>query len=306
MSLIGYAIGAIQQRLSIFPCNPAGTVCPESGDVIDKQPHLLYPGTNKPYKVRWPEEVTSDLDRVIEMWTWSPLANPAVAARQSGLLILDCDIAKAEYQLRGTAYEDLHEKLGPWVDGHDVLRAVCERHGGDWEELNATYRVTTGSMGLHLYFSWPPGVRASQASIVKGSLDVRGNGGQHGGYVLGAGSVTSKGRYVAENATPIAPAPRWLVELCREKPPPPKPLFAQPRKTGGISGLVETVRNAEDGNLNNATLWAARAACGDSIPIDEAIEALANAYASANGRGGYRQGEATVRSGYRLQERKGT
>jgi hypothetical protein len=304
MNLIAYAVAAVQQGHWIFPCNSAGTTCPESGDVIDKQPHLLRP--DRPYKVRWGEEATNSLDRAIEIWSWSPSANIGLACKPSGLLVVDCDTAKAEYQLRGTRYESLHEKLGPMVDGHDVLKAVCEEHGGDWDELNDTYRVCTGSMGLHLAFSWPPGVRASQASIVKGSLDIRGNGGDRGGYVLAAGSVTSKGRYIAENATPVAPAPRWLVELVREKPQPPKPLFAQPRKTGGISGLVETVRNAEDGNLNNATLWAARAACGDGIPIDEAIEALANAYASANGRGGYRQGEATVRSGYRLQERKGT
>lgn len=292
-NLIAYAVGAIQQNFEIFPVEPD-----------EKTPHKLTPG--KPYTIRWSEEVTNDLNRVIEMWSWSPSANIGVACKQSGLLVVDCDIAKGPDQLKDTAYADLHEKLGPLVDGHDVLRAVCERHGGDWDELNDTYTVGTRNFGAHLYYTWPPGVRASQASLVKGVLDIRCNGGEHGGYVLGAGSVVGGRPYIAENATPVAPAPRWLVELVREKPQPPKPLFAQPRKTGGISGLVETVRNAEDGNLNNATLWAARAACGDGIPIDEAIEALANAYASANGRGGYRQGEATVRSGYRLQERKGT
>lgn len=303
-NLIAYAVAAVQQAFHIFPCNEAGTRCPESGAVIDKQPHLLTP--SKPYKVKWGEEATNDLDRVIEVWSWSPAANIGVACGPSGLLVVDCDIAKTPGQLKGTQYEELHETLGNLVDGHDVLRAVCERHGGDWDELNDTYRVCTGSMGLHLYYRWPDGVKASQASLVKGVLDIRCNGGERGGYVLGAGSITSKGAYIAENAAPVRPAPWWLVELCREKPQPPKPLFAQPRKTGGISGLVDTVLRAEDGNLNNATLWSARAACSDGIPIDEAIEALANAYASANGRGGYRQGEATVRSGYRLQGRKGT
>ncbi|MFJ4828457.1 bifunctional DNA primase/polymerase [Streptomyces sp. NPDC088747] len=302
MNLIGYALGAQQRGFHIFPCNEAGTRCPQSGDIIDKQPHLLTPV--KPYKIRWGEEATNDLDRVIKVWSWSPAANIGVACKPSGLLVVDCDIAKTPGQLKGTAYAELHDTLGPMADGHDVLKAVCERHGGDWEELNDTYRVCTGSMGLHLYFAWPDGVRASQASLVKGVLDIRCNGGERGGYVLGAGSITSKGSYIAENASPIRPAPRWLVELCREPAAPPKPLFAQPRRTGGISGLVDTVLTAPDGNLSNALYWAARAACSDGIPVDDAIDQLGGAYVTANGRGGHRQAESSVRSAYRNQQRK--
>lgn len=290
-NLIAYAVAAIQQGFSIFPVEPG-----------EKTPHKLTPG--KPYTIRWSEETTRDLDRVIELWSWSPAANIGVACGPSGLLVIDCDIAKAPDQLKGTAYENLHEKLGPLVDGHDVLRAVCERHDGNWDELNDTYRVATRNLGLHLYYTWPPGVRASQASLVKGVLDIRCNGGEHGGYVLGAGSVVGGRPYIAENATPVASAPRWLVELCREKPPPPKPLFAQPRKTGGISGLVDTVVTAPDGNLSNALYWAARSACSDGIPVDDAIDQLGAAYVTANGRGGHRQAEASVRSAYRNQQRK--
>lgn len=291
MNLIAYAVAAIQQGFEIFPVEPD-----------EKTPHKLTPG--KPYTIRWSEETTRDLNRVIEIWTWSPSANIGVACKPSRLLVVDCDVAKAPDQLKDTAYAELHETLGPMVDGHDVLKAVCERHGGDWEELNDTYRVCTRNMGLHLYYAWPAGVQASQASLVKGVLDIRCNGGERGGYVLGAGSIVGGRPYVAENATPVRPAPRWLIELCREQPRPPKPLFAQPRRTGGISGLVDTVATAPDGDLNSALFWAARAACSDGIPIDDAIDQLGGAYVTANGRGGHRQAEASIKSAYRNQQRK--
>lgn len=290
-NLIGYAISALQQGFTIFPVQPN-----------EKTPHRLFP--DKPYTIRWSEETTRSLDQVIKIWSWSPSANIGIACKPSGLLVVDCDVAKTPGQLKDTAYVELHEKLGPLVDGHDVLREVCSRHGGDWDELNDTYRVCTRNYGLHLYFRWPAGVQASQASLVKGVLDIRCNGGERGGYVLGAGSIVGSGTYTAENAAPIREAPRWLVELCREQPPPPKPLFAQPRRTGGISGLVDTVATAPDGNLSNALFWAARAACSDGIPIDDAIDQLGAAYVAAHGRGGHRQAEASVRSAYRNQQRK--
>ncbi|WP_190329520.1 bifunctional DNA primase/polymerase [Streptomyces venezuelae] len=299
MNLIAHAVAAWQRGFTIFPCNPAGTVCPQSGDIIDKQPHLVQPG--KPYKIRWGEWATRDLDRIIAAWTASPVANPAIACGPSGLLVVDCDVAKGEYALKGTPFESLHDRLGPLVDGHDALREICKRCGGDFGELNDTFAVTTGSMGLHLYFRWPTGLRASQASPVKGLVDVRGNGGQRGGYVLAAGSVTTKGPYVAENGLPVRDAPPWLVELCREKPAPPRPLFAQPRRGGSIGGLVDTVRDAAPGNRSNALYWAARSACSDGIPIEDAVDQLGAAY---SGDGGQRQAEATVRSAYRNQQRK--
>ncbi|MER5538822.1 bifunctional DNA primase/polymerase [Streptomyces mirabilis] len=175
---------------------------------------------DKPYKIRWSEEVTHDLNPVM-IWSWSPAANIGVACGPSGILVVHCDVAKGPDHLKDTPYAELHKRLGPLVDGHDVVRAVCERHGGDWDELNDTYRVTTRNLGLHLYYAWPQGVKASQARLVKGVLDIRCNGGEHGGYVLGADSVVGGRPYVAENASPVRPAPRWLIELCREQLPPP-------------------------------------------------------------------------------------
>lgn len=163
-------------------------------------------------------------------------------------------------------------------------------------------------MGCHYYYRWPSGIRASQASIIKGIVDVRGNGGTHGGYVLGAASVTGKGSYVAENKLPVAECPPALVELCtdgaRTLLSPAVSEYVRPAGSGGIAGLETAVLTAPDGNRNNVLLWASRAACADGIPEADAVQTLGNAYVTNSGDGGYRQAESTIRSAYRLQAAK--
>lgn len=301
MASLADAARAVSAGLWIFPVNPVGTVCPETGKNIEKMSHLIRPG--KPYKLKWGEAATNDLGRVVQWWTWSPSANIGVACKQSRLLVIDCDLPKKEYQLKGTSWEYLHEKLGPLVDGADVLREMCERFGDSYDRLLQTYRVCTGSMGLHVYLRWPEGVHASQASPVPGLVDVRGNGGMQGGYVLGAGSETSKGLYVEENQLPIADAPDWLVELCRERPKAAKvkPLFAQ-AGGGGYSGLRDAVRLAQEGNRNNCLLWAARSMCEDGATEEEAYDLLVPAGMEAGQT--ERECRDTIRSAYRLQGSK--
>lgn len=298
MSNLPAALKALSQGFTIFPVEPG-----------EKTPHRLYPHRPKedaPWTIKWSEVATSDINKVVEWWTWSPEANVGVAAKPSGILVVDCDMPKHEYQLKGTPYAYLHERWGPLVDGTDVLRAVCERYGGDWDALYNTYRVCTTRMGLHLYFWWPDLIEASQASIVKGILDIRCNGGDKGGYVLGAGSWTSAGSYVEENNLPLAIAPPWLVELCREKPRLAQPrdaaMFRQPG-SASYGGLVSAVRFAQEGNRNAVCLWAARSMCEDGATEEEAMELLVPAAMEA---GLYeRDIRATIRSAYRLQQRKG-
>ncbi len=293
MSNLPYAARAVQRGWFVFPVQPG-----------EKTPHRIRP--DAPYTIRWGEAATNDLKKVVEWWTYSPKANIGIACGPSGLVVLDADLPKTNSELTDTSWEFLYEELGPLVDGADVLRAMCTRFGDDYARLERTYRVCTSSLGLHLYFRWPDGVQASQASPVPGLVDVRGNGGQYGGYVLGEGSENAKGSYVAENDLPIADAPAWLVELCREKPKPArvKPHFSTASGQGGYSGLVDTVRHAADGNLNNSLLWAARSMCEDGATEEECVDLLAPVYVECDGRGGERQAMSTIRSAYRLQSGK--
>lgn len=299
MASLADAAKAVSRGFAIFPCNPVGAVCPETGQNIEKMSHLIVPG--RPYKMRWGEAATSDLGKVIQWWQHSPNANIGIACKQSGLMVVDCDMPKKAYQLKGTNWEYLHEKLGPLVDGADVLREMCGRFGDDYSRLERTYRVCTASMGLHLYFRWPEGVQASQASPVPGLVDVRCNGGNQGGYVLGAGSETHKGLYVEENQLPIADAPTWLIELCREQPKPAKvkPLFSSGVTGGNYGGLVDTVRLAQEGNRNNALLWAARSMCEDGATQEECEDLLIPAAQECGQT--EREARDTIRSAYRLQ-----
>lgn len=301
MASLADAARAVSRGFHVFPCNPVGTVCPETGKNIEKMSHLLRPG--KPYKLKWGEAATNDLRRVTEWWRFSPNANLGIACKPSGIIVVDCDMPKREYQLNGTPWEFMHDKLGPLVDGADVLREMCHRFGDSYERFERTYRVCTASMGLHLYFRWPEGVQASQASPVPGLVDVRCNGGNQGGYVLAAGSETSKGIYVPENDLPLAPVPAWFIELVREKPKPAKvkPHFQQPAHIH-YGGLVDSVRLAQEGNRNNCLLWAARSMCDDGATEDEAYDLLVPA-AVESGQG-EKESRDTIRSAYRLQGSK--
>lgn len=287
MSLLGYAARALAMGMWIFPVNPCGTEDPENpGEYIDKWPHLIRPG--RPWKIKWGEAATNDMNKVIQWWQYSPEANIGVAVRQSGLLVVDCDKAKD-----GTA-----------EDGVDQYMEICAKYGMDPAQVCDTYTVRTGSGGTHFYYRWPDGVQASQAGLAP-LVDVRSNGGTRGGYVLAAGSVTTKGAYTVDYDAPILDCPPVLVELCRDKPKPkpPKAMFSQPGHAG-YSGLVESVRLAQEGNRNNCLLWAARSMCEDGAPEEQCIDLLVPAAMECGLDGGERQALATIRSAYRLQGSK--
>lgn len=303
MSLLPAALQALAQGFHIFPVEPG-----------EKTPIRVYqdrPKDSAPWTIKWSEVASNDINKVVEWWTYAPRANIGVACKPSGLFVVDCDRPKVDGLLDGTPWAYLHDLLGPRVDGETLFDQVCERYGGGPEavaEAFATFQVATGSGGRHFYYRWPAHVPASQDSLVKGLLDVRNNGGDKGGYVLGAGSVTDKGAYVADGHIPaygVADAPAWLVALGQYREPyrPPRPPYQQPRSMA-FHGLVATVRQAVDGNLNNAMFWAARSACQDGLTEEECTNLLAPVYVELGGNGGHRQAEATVRSAYRNQQRK--
>lgn len=283
------ALAAQQRGLHIFPVARR-----------DKVPHRA--------AGQWGLTATNDINSIIYFWTKvDPEANIGIACKPSQLLVVDLDIPKEDFKLRGTEWEYLHQAYGPRVSGEDLLDEMAYKLGVDHPDDLATYTVRTGSGGLHLYFWWPEQwPKISQASPVKGVIDVRGNGGQFGGYVLGAGSITS-GQY--EETPPVNAvklAPDWIRKLVAEKPQQPKsPRMMGLRQPGAISfsGLVESVRNAGEGNRNNALVWAARTMCEEGATVEEAVKTLGEAARDA-GLGDF-EVERTIQSAYRTQQYKG-
>ena len=289
MTMLQHALKAQARGLHIFPV-AAG----------DKVPHRL--------AGKWGETATNDAGRIAQFWTQvDPAANIGVACKPSELLVIDLDVAKEDWNLRDTEWSYLHDAYGPRVNGTDLWDEMIYKLDRDNPANWGTYSVRTGSGGTHLYYQWPEHWgQQSQASPVKGVVDVRGNGGQWGGYVLAEGSRTAAGPYepLPTLRGPVL-APEWIRQLVT-----PKPKIQTPRRVSGIqqpaavswSGLVDSVRNAGEGNRNNALLWAARAMCSDGATEDEAQRVLGDAATDAGLP--YFEIERTIESAYRIQRQK--
>lgn len=261
----------------------------------------------------WGVGATNDINRIVYFWTRiDPRANIGVACKNSQLLVVDLDQAKEDYKLRGTEWEYLHSAYGARVDGEAVFDEMAFKLCGEGEATDdylTTYSVRTRSGGLHLYYRWPQNwPRISQASPVKGIVDVRGNGGQYGGYVLAAGSQVDGQSYteiLRVDDTGINLPPQWIRMLVAEKPQQPrvqKPKGLMQPGALSWSGLVDSVANAGEGNRNNALLWAARAMYTDRAPEAEALEVLGAAARQA-GLGDF-EIQRTIQSAYRIQQQK--
>lgn len=274
-NLMGWALRAIRRGFYVFPVEPQG-----------KTPGRLYPNRpqkDAPWTVKWSEVATNSVAQVVQWWNSCPEYNIGIACKPSGLLVVDCDVKN------GDGMEE-------WAD-------LCLKHEGDnayrlWD----TYTVNTGSGGAHFYYKWQPGVQASQSGLST-NVDIRSNGGQKGGYVLGAGSVTALGSYEPDNDGPILHAPFWLVEECREKPH-TKPVRSGIEQPAALSfaGLQTAVQTAVEGNRNAMLFYAARAMHSDGADYSTALELLIPA-ALDNGLT-EREATDTIRSGYRLQRLK--
>jgi hypothetical protein len=286
--MLAAALDALNRGFSIFPVARGAKV-----------PH--------PAAGQWGETATNDPNRIVQFWTRNdPHANVGVACKPSQLLVVDLDQAKADWNLRGTEWAHLHAAWGERVSGEDLFDEMRFQLDDENSDPYDTFVVQTGSGGVHVYYQWPAHwPRISQASPVKGVVDVRGNGGQWGGYVLGAGSVTDAGAYHVINDQPLSLPPTWIRRLVVEKPQQPK--IHRPKglmQPGSISnsGLVDTVRNAGEGNRNNALVWAARTMCEEGVKEADAMQVLVPAAEHAGL--GYREIERTIQSAYRTQQHK--
>lgn len=295
MTMLTAALAAQARGFHIFPVA-----------VGQKVPHRL--------AGQWGETATSDLGRIVYFWTQvDPQANVGIACKPSRLLVVDLDQAKEDWNLLKTEWAYVHQAYGPQVSGealidemHFKLADGSDERDGEYAE---TYSVRTGSGGLHLYYRWPEHwPRISQASPVKGVVDVRGNGGQYGGYVLAEGARTASGEYAQAGeytGAQIDLPPNWIRKLVAEKAATPRIQRPQGiRQPGAVSwsGLVASVQNAGEGNRNNILVWSARTMCEEGAQESECLNVLGPAAESA-GLGSL-EIERTIQSAYRTQRYK--
>lgn len=286
MTMLNAALAAQARGFHIFPVARGAKV-----------PH--------PAAGEWGKTATNDRNQIEYFWTRvDPQANIGVACKPSQLLVVDLDVPKDPWKLKGTEWEYLHAGYGPYVSGEQVWDEIEFKYGA----APGTYSVMTPSGGIHHYFWWPAALGPmSQASPVKGVIDVRGNGGQYGGYVLAEGSQVGNSAYLPPygDGVPIAFAPDWLVEMVRQKPQ--QPAVRRPKglmQPGAISwsGLVDSVRYAGQGNRNNALTWAVRTMTEEGADLEEIRRTLGPPAAEA-GLGDL-EIERTIESAHRTQLHK--
>lgn len=167
--------------------------------------------------------------------------------------------------------------VGEGKDGREWLDA-------NWHRLPDTRIVYTPSGGLHLYFRQPDGVRVPNSQApnwrVARGVDVRGDG----GYVGAAGAAPGGQGYLpADDATPPAEVPEWLLPLLAERQADPAPAYTPPPRGRGagdhpyalkaLDGECEAIRRAgpgaQEGALNTAAVkmggWVAGGALSESL-----------------------------------------
>lgn len=248
-------------------------------------------GCKRPTLRSWPHRCTRDPEVIRAHWR--PGDNIGVGCRASGVLGVDLDQHSAE------------------ADGIQAFGALCQRHGQPWPD---TLTVRTPSGGLHLYFR-APGDRQlgnTQGKLAPG-IDTRGPGrGNGGGYLVGPGSIVDGRPYEVVRDVPIAPLPRWLVELL--DPPIPRPStatqgaapmvadrYARAALQGEIDRLLAAAPGQRNAELNRAAFVLGTLVGGGLLgheTAEQALRAAAERIGLMEDRNcGPRQAAATIRSG---------
>jgi Virulence-associated protein E/Bifunctional DNA primase/polymerase, N-terminal len=147
----------------------------------------LKPRGKVPLLKDWTNQASDD-PAIIEAWAEQHPGANAGAVTGKQFFVLDVD---------------------PQTGGVDTLAALVEVYG----PLPKTLTQRTGSGGFHYLFQIPDfAVHNSAGKLGKG-LDIRGIGGQ----IVVPPSVTEKGPYAWIDASPVAPAPEWLLALLRPR-----------------------------------------------------------------------------------------
>jgi Bifunctional DNA primase/polymerase, N-terminal len=179
---------------------------------------------------------------------------------------------------------------GVWVldvDDDSSLRALELEHGG----LPST-RTSQSSRGIHLWWRTNAPIQCSDSRVAKG-LDVKGDGGS----IIAPPSVHPDStiyRWLTD--APIGPAPEWLVDLTRKRPPTIsqravaaiKRPFNGPSNYGNaaledeIAQLANTAPGARNHALNKASFCLHQLVAGGELDEAEVERRLLEA-AAANG-----------------------
>lgn len=271
------AMRAAERGWHVFPTRPGG-----------KEPRA---------GLSWPKAATGD-PTVVARCSWRPGEGYGVAAKPSGLVIIDLDCPKPGYELPA-AWRD---EPGI-VDGRDVLAALAERAGEtSWPH---TFSVATPSGGMHLYYTAPP-ARPIGNKPLGPLIDVRGGGNGNGGYVIGPGSVLGGRAYTVVDDREPEPLPGWIADLLD---PPRKPPSPPPHERhagtgyGRLRGIVEHVLGGPPGDRNGRLYWAACRArelvTAGELDQHTAESVLVEAALEAGLRGGEPEARRTITSGLR-------
>lgn len=189
----------------------------------------------------WPES-SRDPDQIRRWWVAHPDANVGIACKPSGIVVFDPDAPHQVTNLRTG-------EVGLSADGRSAWLALAREHG--WPD---GADVTTPRGGWHVYFRDPHGLGNSAGGLPAG-IDVRASGGQHGGYVLAAGSIVEGRAYDGQlrAVADLPVVPESLVELLQVE--------VRERQTGeplGVAGQAaalmregNAVRDAPEGTRNS-------------------------------------------------------
>jgi Bifunctional DNA primase/polymerase, N-terminal len=291
------ALAAADAGWHVFPCAPGS-----------KRPAL---------RENWQDLATSDRGRIRAWWARQPY-NIGIACGQSGLVVIDLDVAhdggngpSAPDERPGPDGRDAREGLDGPASGADALQRLCRAHGQRYPA--GTYTVDTPSGGSHLYFTAPETPVRNSAGRLGPLIDVRADG----GYVVGDGSLVGGRRYAARgDFLPLAlPLPAWIARLLCGEPALPdlsRPLPALDRTQGRAYALAafreETRRVAEarvgtrNDTLNRAAFSLGQLVAAGLIPPLPVMTGLADAAE----RAGLPDDEArrTIRSGMAAGARK--
>lgn len=242
------------------------------------------------FRIKWYEYATDNAPLIEQWWAFDPEFNIGVSCKKSGLLVVDCDMPKDDSTTTGV----------------DQFHDLCRKYGASWMETTRTYQVSTPSGGRHFYYAWPSDVIASQRSLDT-MVDVRTNGGEKGGYVVGAGSrISGQGWYREVRSDPVKPCPAWLVAHVRAPKEENKfekaDNFDRPHSPN-FAGLHREIQTARQGNRNHVLNWAVyKAVSGNPDMTLAEIEAE---FTDSAREAGLTETEirATIRSAYNKAKR---